>query len=109
MNAIATISRTDHPENDAQTGQPLWYWALAREGRENVLRQRAHESGATYDRDISTVGLAPDGEPPPKACNRTQSGPRMTAARRAAIEARAAELLQRGKRAGPSPAVAEGD
>lgn len=91
---VRTIARTDNPEDCALTGQPLWYWALSREGKEEVLRRRAKAAGAEYGEDLSSVGVLPDGSPPPKA-KRTIDAPglKMSARRRAEIEARAKELL----------------
>lgn len=95
---IGLAAKARDPLDDAQSGQPLWYWALSREGRQNTMRDRARAAGTTYGEDISAVGCLPDGSPPEKA-RREYNGPklRMSKRRRAAIEARAKELLGRRK------------
>jgi hypothetical protein len=76
-------------------GQPLTYWAAGRAGREEILRQRAEASGATYSHDGSRIGLGPDGEPLPETererAHRLAARPRhrcVTKADRKAIEQR---------------------
>jgi hypothetical protein len=96
---IGILAKPRDPLDDAQSGQPLWYWALSREGKRRVLEERARKAGCTYGEDLSTVGCLTDGSPPPKAKReRKKGGIKMTARRRAAIEVRTRELLQKGRR-----------
>lgn len=95
---IGIVARQRDPLSDVGSGQPLWYWALPRERKVEILRGRAKAAGCAYLEDISATGCLSDGSPPPKARRETKApGFKMTAARRAAIEARAKELLERRK------------
>ena len=95
---VGSSPRID-PMDELVGGQPRWYWALPLTARKEVLRERAEKSGAEYVRDGSKAGLKEDGEPPPreKAKRLEKGAPRMTKARREAIERRAAELLKKGR------------
>ena len=94
---VKTIARTDAPEDDASTGQPLWYWGLSHAGREDVQRRRAASAGTEYGEDLSRVGCKPDGEidraayRPDRAKN---DGPRMGRRKRAEFERRIIELAK---------------
>jgi len=82
----------ESPEEKLAGGQPLWYWALNKEGKENELRRRAEIAGAKYTRDGSTIGLKEDGAAPEKAsAPRKKVGFKMTRKRRAEIEERVKE------------------
>ena len=68
MNAqIGKQVESSNPDDELIGGQPRWYWRLDRAARRAELKRRAAASGAEYKRDMSTLGLAPDGTAPEKA------------------------------------------
>lgn len=93
------IESHNDPMDDVSTGQPLWYWALPKESKREVLEERARKAGTTYGEDLSRVGCTEKGEIDPAAykVEVDRSGPRMGARKRRRFEKRVMALA-RGER-----------
>jgi hypothetical protein len=67
---------SSNPDDELVGGQPRWFWRLNKAARRAELKRRAAEAGAEYVRDMSRLGLAPDGSAPEKA--KLERAPKIT-------------------------------